>query len=793
MDRIINLSWVLKIPFYLLVLLLAACSQDFSSEDDEERTASINEHGRELYNEQCSSCHGASGEGGSGGALIACATCGSEDSLIAKIERDMPSSSNPMHGDDASDVSEYIFAAFNQHATGKVQRSLVGVSTMSSKESVYKLAFELAGRLPTEEEVALFTGSLDGEKEVVYSFMNSDYFYERLKEMFNDTLLTDYAWRENTGSSGSAESLYSSFDKPFTVGQNSSYDVYPNYNWEADVGGMLSATYLDYFGDKAMVRRPLLLVEYLARNDRSFKEFVSGKYTVVNAFSFRALGGNTDSPNVRIVDPDQDLGNGGSAIVANPQWKEFSNVAEVEDYLDVIELYGNVNTNGDFYVLEDFPYDPRDMKAAQIYYNDEAGSPEASGIPHSGILTDEIFLHKYTATETNMHRNRARMVYWFFAAKDLLAIEGNRDAALLNFEDFGTNVGVSDPTNSNPDCIVCHEIMDVVAASFEHYSLDGVYDVRNPDQIPHHDDTIGWGLNSAQIQTTGSITNNYYSRELQWLGEQVAADPAYPRGIAQVVLKGMTGQEILGEPNVDSPVAYANAYSQQARLIANAAAEFAGADYNIKALVYAISKSAYYRSTGILFDSLEEEYSQIGSVRYLPPQVINQKLRAINSGGWNNSLNLTNLNSRMFMGGKNTIDVFEDADSVSGIISAVSERLAVEESCDIVRNEFNTGNRLDRKLFKFVDDSTDMAASTANARLSQMKAIRENIAYLYLAVLYQEVETDSEEVDIAFDLFLEALESDIDTPCNTGTNSAVREAWYAVMVFMLTDYRFIYS
>ncbi len=803
MDTRMPIKTILRALIFVTVVVFSGCTQEFGGEGG--RTAGINEKGRGLYNAQCASCHGPNGDGGSGGALIACATCGNETSLIAKIERDMPSSRSPMRGQDAADTAEYIMVAFNEHANGKVERTLPGVATLTPNEAVYKLAFELAGRLPSATEVTTFGRDLDGEKAVVYGFMETDYFYERLKDMFNDSMLTDYARRENTNSGNSVENLFASFESPVIVGQNADYDVYPNLNWEQafvdaiSIDGKISTTYLDYFTDEALGRRPMLLVEYLARNNRNFKEFVSGKYTVVNRFSYEALGGDRAGTHIKIVDPDLPLANGASTVVSNPQWATFKNVSEVEDYLEVVELHGDfgnrgsVNTNGDHYVVRDFPFDPRDIKAAQLFYNDDSGNAKTQGVPHSGVLTDEVFLRKYTATETNKHRNRARMVYWFFAAKDLLAIEGNRNADLLEFEDFGNNVGEIDPTNSNPDCLVCHEIMDVVAAAFENYSLSGVYDTRNPDNVPDHDLAISWGLSSAKIKTTGTIDQNYYSRELQWLGEQVANDPAYSSGIAQMVLKGLTGQDILGEPSQDSPESYIKAYKQQARLIVHAASEFEADGFNIKALIYAISKSAYYRSTGMFYNDLAEDYSQIGSLRYLPPQLLNQKLRALNSGGWNQSLRLDQLNSRMFMGGKNSTDVFRDADSVSGIISAVTERMAVEEACDIVRNEFNT-SRLDRSLFKLVDDSTDLNASSASARLGQFMAVRSTIAQLYLSVLHQEVSSDSEEVDIAFDLFQEVLQADVDSSCNTdGGTRAVREAWYAVLVYMLTDYRFIYS
>ncbi len=806
---------VLKGMLLIFLGLLSGCNQEF--EGDGERSLTVNENGREIYNEQCASCHGASGEGGSGGALIACSTCGSQESLIAKIERDMPSASNPLRGDKASDVSEYIIAAFNESASGKVQRSLPGVSTMTSNEAVYKLAFELAGRLPTEAEVESFTENLSGEKSVIYSYMETDYFYERLKDIFNDSLLTDAYRDENEPFRSNLRDIDNLYRDTFELeidpfaGRNSNnlYEAFPSIDWQDDFiaatsavnGNSVSSNYLRYFTREAMARKPLLMVEYLARNDRDFREYVSGKYTVVNRFSFEAFNNGENGANAKVVNPDDLLGNGAAAIVENPQWRTWENRLELDNYLEVVNLYTNPIGTGDLtdnYILRDFPYDPRDIKPVQLYYNDQNGVPLYQGVPHSGVITDEIFLQKYTATETNMHRHRARMIYWFFAAKDLLAIEGNRDASELEFEDLGNSVGVVDPTNSNPDCLVCHTIMDPVAKAFEDYKLNGLYDVRNSDEMEVHDDSIGWGLSSAQINTSGGITSNYNNRELQWLGEQVAADPAYSRGIAQIVVKGMTGQEILGEPSLDSPDDYRQAYAEQARLISNAASEFVASDYNIKALIYAISKSAYYRANGITTSSLEDDYSHIGSVRYLPPELLNQKLRALNSGGWgvsygiNNTQDLRRLSSRRFLGGKNSSDIPEDVESVGGIIEAGLQRMAVEEACDIVRREFSF-SREERRLFKYVEDSMDLTADTASARLAEISAIRSNIAFLHLAVLHKEVSADSAEVDIAFELFMNVVEADINTRCSTGGNTAVREAWYAVMLYLLNDYRFVYS
>lgn len=814
MKLIERASWVLKGLLLGSIVMLSACSQQYG--DGEGRSAN-NEAGQKIYSEQCASCHGPSGEGGSGGSLIACAACGSEESLVAKIERDMPSAGNPLKGDKAQDVALYILDQFNGSAAGNVSRSLPGVKTMTDQEAIYKIAFELAGRLPTDEEIETFSQNLEGERQVVMGFMEEDYFYERLKDMFNDTMLLD-GYREENEPNQSAtldQTVYQLYANDFEKEDPSGdYNVFPDLTWEGDYvtdnGLDISTGYLNYFSQEAIARKPLLMVEYLARNNRDFRELVSAKYTVANRFSFEAFNSGDFGPNMKLVDPDAAESAGALPFATNVEWDEWDSKQEILDYLEVIRLYDYPASGNDIsqnYILDEFPYDPRDIKPVQLFYNDSTGRPLAVGVPHSGVITDEIFLNKYTATETNMHRNRARMIYWFFAAKDLLAIEGNREVEDLEFEDFSNSVGTDDPTATNPDCIVCHEVMDPVAKAFADYDLAGLYDTDNFDSVPEHDGAIGWGLSASAFQSSGA--NGYNNRELQWIGEQIANDAAYPKGIAQMMVSGLTGQPILGQPGLDSPDGYAKAYSLQSELITKAASEFAGSDFNIKELIYAITKSGYYRSTGLFYDDLSTDYQMVGSMRYLPPQLLNQKLRALNSGGWGgdngDAQDLFDLDDRLNMGGKNSNDVVTDIDSVSGIISALVERMAVDEACDIVRTEFDIDDKNDRELFTLVDDTTNLSAATANGRLAQMNSIRAQISRLYLAALHQEVASDSEEVDIAFDLFFSVLNGEGDSGCdvigggdvNSGNGTfelgEVREAWFAVLVYILTDYRFIYS
>lgn len=787
---------------------LAGCAQDFDGDDTAAR--SLNEAGKSLYAKECASCHGGSGAGGSGGPLVGCATCGSTESLVAKIQKDMPSASSPLRGQNAQDVAEYVYVAFNESTRGTVDRAIPGVATLTPREAVYKLAFELAGRLPEADEVSRFAESLEGERDVVAGFMEEDYFYERLKDVFNDSFLTDEYRRINGGNPGEV------YNRSVTGVRNQG--VFGDMDWygrvlDPDNDGMndfpLSQGFLSHFSDEALSRKPLLFVEYLARNNRDFRELVSGKYTVANAFSWHAFGGDTEEPNIRAVDPDASASNGALPLLPEPQWDTWPNVESLNDYLDVADLIGRTEggattrTNNRLtaqYVMEAFPYDPRDIRPVQLYYNDETGNVRNSGVPHAGVLSDLVFLNKFTAMDTNRHRHRARMVYWFFGAKDLLAIEGNRDVAALELDEASNaSVGSSDPTKTNADCVVCHKVMDPVAEAFGHFRLDGVYQTEEELELLGRGDApltpgvqVGWAQLGAGLNEF-STSNNYNGREVQWLGETIAQDAAYARGITQILVKGLIGQPIMAAPNPDSPQAYRDAYAQQSRLITTAAAEFSASGYDIKELVYAITKSGYYRARGLYQAGMSDSYDRLGSARLIPPHLLNQKLRAINSGGWRNNttVNLYSRTGRRFMGGKDSREVLEDADSASGIIATLTKAMAVEESCDVVQREFDLP-RSDRHLFRQVETSTDLASESGINRRAEALAVRSTIQSLYLALLHEDVELNSEEVEIAFKLFSTVVSDEVESGCGNRLSNA-EHAWFAVLVYLMNDYRFIYG
>ncbi len=131
------------------------------------------------------------------------------------------------------------------------------VDLLSPRETLRKAALALAGRFPTDTEFDSVKTDADLESAVV-KLTQEEPFYDRLKEVWNDVLLTDKGpWYQvltpPTGTYGN----YNAFDE--TVGESAR-------------------------------REPLQFIEYVVRNNLPFSDVVSGQYVVVNPQLARMYG-----------------------------------------------------------------------------------------------------------------------------------------------------------------------------------------------------------------------------------------------------------------------------------------------------------------------------------------------------------------------------------------------------------------------------------------------------------------------------------------------------------------------
>lgn len=166
------------------------------------------------------------------------------------------------------------------------EHDMSAVEKLPPTAALRKASLMLVGRLPTDSERAsVDQGGEPALSRVLRAQMEERAFSERMKELWNDILLTD---RYLPGTR--AVSLLDD-------------DRYSNRYWyEAESESsvrreMRSRTNI------AIAREPLELIAFIIENKRPFTEIITGDYTVVNAYSAMSYGiPSADWPD--IDDPD---------------------------------------------------------------------------------------------------------------------------------------------------------------------------------------------------------------------------------------------------------------------------------------------------------------------------------------------------------------------------------------------------------------------------------------------------------------------------------------------------------
>lgn len=291
-----------------------------------------------------------------------------------------------------------------------------GVAMLSDRALLRRVTLSLAGRLPTEAELAAVASK--GHKALpglLDAIMKEEAFYTRLREGFNDIFLT-------TGYDDVPENAlsYEHFSKTRHWTEN--YDL----SSAGDKAAQQKARYKltdDYRA--AFQGEPMRLIDYIVRNDRPFSEIVTADYIMVTPYTARGYG---------IYDQVKD---------------RFKNPNDPFEYIPV-KLKSLVSR--DHQDDEDSPTD---------YY------------AHAGLLSTFQYLKRYPTTETNRNRARARVFYLYFLGVDVLELAARvSDAAAVTAK-------FPNATMQAPECVVCHKTVDPVAGLFQDYwKFEGVYGRR---------------------------------------------------------------------------------------------------------------------------------------------------------------------------------------------------------------------------------------------------------------------------------------------------------------------------
>jgi cytochrome c553/chitodextrinase len=159
----------------------------------------------------------------------------------------------------------------------------------------------------------------------------------------------------------------------------------------------------------AVRKEPVFLLQYLVANDKPWTDALTASYTVMNPQLAKATG-------------------------AKPVSGNFSNPADAKEL--------------------------RPVRIPQI----SARYP-GKAFAHAGVLSSNAWLSRFPTTDTNRNRHRAARVYKQFMALDI-------EALAQRPLDDSKNGNYLVPTMQNPNCMVCHTIMEPVAGAFRDWGVN---------------------------------------------------------------------------------------------------------------------------------------------------------------------------------------------------------------------------------------------------------------------------------------------------------------------------------
>ncbi len=144
--------------------------------------------------------------------------------------------------------------------------SFSDVTLLDAAGTLRKATLHLLGRLPAADELAVVSsGGESALAGALEALMRDPAFFTRLKEIYNDDLLTD----RYLGYNGYAINLLN--EEYWPKVKDDAYDTLTDEEREKT--------------NRAVAREPLELISYVVRNDRPFTEIVTAPYTIVNPFS----------------------------------------------------------------------------------------------------------------------------------------------------------------------------------------------------------------------------------------------------------------------------------------------------------------------------------------------------------------------------------------------------------------------------------------------------------------------------------------------------------------------------
>ena len=517
----------------------------------------------------------------------------------------------------------------------------------------------------------------------------------------------------------------------------------------------------------AIAREPINLMLHVIKNNRPFSEILTADYLLVNPYSARTYGINIDG-------------------------FTFDN-ADLNLTIDEIEAK--------------YPVDA--LKEAKI-----------DGIPHAGVLTTITYLNRFPSTNTNLDRHRSAKTQLFFLDTDILAL-ANRPIDAVDV------IGNS-ATWTNPNCTVCHNVMEPIAGAFSNWDNRGRY-------------RPGWRVDLAPFsQEPGiSIEKKVPTAEansmLQWLAKEITQDDRFSMASVKMFYKALLGRDALKKPQKDDAnyKEALEAYTFENDILEEIKKKFQSSNMNAKVIIKEIIKSPLYRANSLNINN-EILAKNFGQANLITPEELNKKIYDTMGYYWsrymkpysqkdnNNSSNhrlLRDDNYKTLYGGINSGSITKRVDELNGVMANIQLRMAIQMSCFPTTRDFYFPMK-ERKLFPYVTQTQEPITEGSIAD------IKKNIQYLHKHILGEDLALDDAEIEATYKLFYDTYiegkervyngdeertllyecrmyynpltykrlsdEGHVQDEIVYDDNYVIR-AWSAVITYLLSDFKFLYE
>lgn len=500
-----------------------------------------------------------------------------------------------------------------------------GVEMLEDRRLLRRAVLSLAGRLPTEAEVAAVKDQgLAAMPSILDGVMQEEAFYDRIREAFNDIFLTE-------GIDGNADSTvlsYEHFEKSRLWYQKHDLSHIEDAKERQQAGYKLANEYR-----AALLGEPMKLIEHIIRHDRSFTEIVTADYIMVSPYSARGYG-IYDEVKERFADPD-----------------------------------------------DPFEYIPVQLKALVGRNKSENQESESGLYPHAGILSTFQYLSRYPTTETNRNRLRARMFYQHFLGVDVLELAARGSDAAAVTAKFEI------PTMQAAECVVCHKTLDPVAGLFQDYwRFDANFAIYGRRKEGWFTDMFGAGFEGEGLPADERWRALAWLGERTAKDPRFAiamSEHAYYLLTGRRLLQP---PKDIDDPMFASR---RRAYQVQRKVVQSIAAKFIDSGFNFKQLIKDWVVSDFYRADGVKASETSPErlteLDDVGVVRLLSPEQLERKIKAVFGKRWGR----LNEQTAMLYGGIDSKEVTERATDPSGAMGAIQRTLANDVACRNVALDFS--------------------------------------------------------------------------------------------------------